>query len=119
MEILKNKFMTENMQRQFVRRPSVSYRDISNLDTLNEIGRPDEVLNGLGQILSVNGFTLSSNFVVNLTIRIKGSGGCFDKDWHEYSTQFPIYIRSKTLRRERVADVEQLGLLPNSLKQNI
>lgn len=36
-----------------------------------------------------------------------------------YEKDFPIYIRSKPLRKERVADVEQLGLLPNSLKHNV
>ena len=57
--------------------------------------------------------------MVSLNIRIKGTGGLFDKEWHEYSSDFPIYIRSKPLRNERVADVEQLGLLPRSLKQNL
>ena len=71
----------------------------------------DSVVNGLGQMLSVNGFTVSSNFIVSLTIRIRGQGGLFDKDMHVYQKDFPIYIRSKPLRKERVADVEQLGLL--------
>ena len=76
------------------------------------------MVDGLGQVLTVNGFSMSSNFVVNLAIKIRGSGGLFEKDWHEYSTDFPIYIRSKPLVKERVADVEQLGLLPNSIKNN-
>ena len=37
---------------------------------------------------------------------------------YTYQKDFPIFIRSKPLRNERVADVEQLGLLPNSLKNN-
>lgn len=64
------------------------------------------MVDGLGQILSVNGFTVSSNFVVNLTLRYRGRGGLFDKKMHEYSTDFPIYIRSKPLKKERIADVE-------------
>jgi hypothetical protein len=63
-------------------------------------------MDGLGHILSVNGFHVSSNLVVNLTIRISGTGGLFDKDMHVYSTDFPIFVRSLPLRNERVADVE-------------
>ena len=107
------------MKRSFVDRPSLNYMAFTDLDTMSSANLKKEVVDGLGQILSVNGFAIQSNFVVNLTIRIKGTGGLFDKDWHEYSTDFPIYIRSKPLRREGVADVEQLGLLPNTLKQNV
>ena len=82
-------------------------------------GLDEHVLDGLGQILTVNGFSMSSNFVVNLTIRLPGEGGLFGKQYHEYTKDFPIYIRTKPLKDERIADVEQLGLLPKSLKQNI
>ena len=106
------------MKRKFGKRPSIAYLDISELDQAKNLGLKKEIINGLGQILTVNGFAVSSNFVINLAIRIRGDGGLFDKDWHTYSTDFPIYIRSKPLAREHLADVEQLGLLPQSLKQN-
>jgi hypothetical protein len=37
----------------------------------------------------------------------------------EYTKDFPIFIRSKTLRGEPICDVQQLGLLPKTLKENI
>ena len=57
-------------------------------------------------MLTVNGFSFSSNFVVNLSIRIRGNRGVFGKTDKVYSTDFPIYIRSKPLINEQVADVE-------------
>ena len=36
----------------------------------------------------------------------------------EHTQDFPVFIRSKPLRGEHLADVEQLGLLPVSLKDN-
>ena len=107
------------MNRTFGRRPSVQYLDITDADTMAKTGYSEEVIAGLGHVLSVNGFAISSNFVVNLTIKIHGEGGMFDKKMHQYSADFPIYIRSKPLKKEHVADVEQLGLLPNALKNNV
>lgn len=114
-----DQFMSVNMKRKFENRPSTSYTAFTDLDTMTDMNFPEGVFNGMGHILSVNGFHVSSNLVVNLTIRIRGEGGLFDKDMHVYSTDFPIYVRSKPLRKEHVADVEQLGLLPHSLKTNI
>lgn len=37
----------------------------------------------------------------------------------ENEFDFPIYIRSKTLRGEPICDVQQLGLLPNTLTYNV
>lgn len=48
-----------------------------------------------------------------------GSGSVFEKAVTTYSTDFPIYIRSRPVRKEWIADVEQLGLLPHSLKKNV
>ena len=94
------------MKRTFVDRPSLPYLKFTDMDTVTDKKLPDHIVNGLSQILTVNGFAVSSNFVINLAIRIRGQGGLFDKDMHEYSTDFPIYIRSKPLRKERIADVE-------------
>ena len=117
-ESMKKRFLENNMKRTFMPRPSVPYLEFTDMDTVKDKQLEPLIVNGLGHILSVNGFSVSSNFVINLTIRIRGSGGLLEKKMHEYSTDFPIYIRSKPLRKERVADVEQLGLLPNSLKTN-
>ena len=42
----------------------------------------------------------------------------FGQRTEEHSQDFPIFIRSKTLRDAPVADVEQLGLLPLTLTSN-
>lgn len=106
------------MKRKFVPRPSLSHPSFNELDPIAGGELNEKVLDGLGQTLSVNGFYVSSNMVVNLTISIQGSGGCFDKKVHTYSTDFPIFIRSRPLRKEHIADVEQLGLLPHSIRNN-
>jgi len=116
---LRKNFINNNMKRSFMPRPSKAYLKFSQMDTVKDLGKSTEVADGLSQLLSVNGFSVQSNFIVSLTIRIRGSGGLFDQDMYTYEKDFPIYIRSKPLRKERVADVEQLGLLPNSLKNNI
>ena len=99
----------------------MKYLNFSNLDPSKDYQGilPENVIDGLSQILSVNGFAVQSNFIVSLTIRIRGGGGLFDKVMHTYTKDFPIYIRSKPLKNERVADVEQLGLLPHALKTNV
>ena len=89
------------------------------MDPIHDGKLSDSVIDGLGQILSVNGFYVTSNLVVNLTIKIEGTGGLFSEKVHKYSTDFPIFIRSRPLRKEHIADVEQLGLLPHSLRSNL
>ena len=118
---LRRNFLEKNMNRQFMPRPSMKYLNFSNLDPSKDYQGilPENVIDGLSQILSVNGFAVQSNFIVSLTIRIRGGGGLFDKVMHTYTKDFPIYIRSKPLKNERVADVEQLGLLPHALKTNV
>ena len=79
---MKAKFLNNNMNRTFGQRPSVNYLDITDADTMTRTGLSREVISGLGHVLSVNGFAISSNFVVNLTIKIHGEGGIFDKKMH-------------------------------------
>ena len=74
--------MNNNMNRTFGHRPSVQYLDITDADTMTKSGYSQDIIAGLGHVLSVNGFAISSNFVVNLTIKIHGEGGMFDKKLH-------------------------------------
>ena len=60
------------MKRKFGRRPSVAFLAHSDLDTVKQLGLKTEVIEGLGQVLTVNGFAISSNFVIHLTIKIRG-----------------------------------------------
>ena len=81
---LRDKFLNTNMKRNFIPRPSKPYHAFSDLDTIKDSGLPVSVMDGLGQVLTVNGFSVQSNFLVSLTIRIRGSGGLFEKDMHTY-----------------------------------
>lgn len=76
------------------------------------------VCDAVGQMLSVNGFCIKSNFSVHLKIKIENRG-MFGNKLEEHTRDFPIFIRSKTLKDAPVADVEQLGLLPLTLTRNV
>ena len=69
------------------------------------------------QLLSINGFSIKSNFSLHLRLKIE-SRGMFGQKSEEHRRDFPIFIRSKTLRDAPIADVEQLGLLPLTLTHN-
>lgn len=60
------------MKRTFIPRPSLKYLEFSDLDTISDLGLKSSIADGLGHILTVNGFSISSNFIVSLTIRIRG-----------------------------------------------
>ena len=70
------------------------------------------------QMLSVNGFSIKSNFSIHTRIKIENRG-MFGTKVEEHSRDFPIFIRSKTIRGEPICDVQQLGLLPNTLQYNV
>ena len=57
-------------------------------------------------LLSVNGFSINCNYSVVLTIKLQQKGMFGGTSIIENNQEFPIFIRSKPLRGENLADVE-------------
>ena len=64
-----------------------------------------DIQDATAQLLSVNGFSIKSNFSLHLRLKIENRG-MFGQRTEDHRRDFPIFIRSKTLRDAPVADVE-------------
>ena len=70
-------------------------------------------------MLSVHGYSIDCNFSVTVVVKVAGTAGMFASPVVDHVKEFPIFIRTRPLSATNIADVEQLGLLPQALSQQI